>query len=119
MGTQFAFIYDIIILAVVGGMIFAGVKKGFASVIVSIAAVFVAFLCAMMFSAPISEAIYNNFIEKPVSEAVDSALDESMGAITLSGMDEVDYDMDGNPVLYSIEYYVDGIIRHTVMRKKL
>lgn len=92
MGTQFAFIYDIIVLAVVGGMIFAGVKKGFASVIVSIAAVFVAFLCAMMFSAPISEAIYNNFIEKPVSEAVDSALDESMGAITLSGMDEVDYD---------------------------
>ncbi len=37
----------------------------------------------------------------------------------LLNMDEVDYDMDGNPVLYSIEYYVDGIIRHTVMRKKL
>ncbi len=34
-------------------------------------------------------------------------------------MDEVDYDIDGAPVFCSKEYYVDGIIRHTVMRKKL
>jgi GntR family transcriptional regulator len=34
-------------------------------------------------------------------------------------MDEVDYDIDGSPVFCSREYYVDGIIRHTVMRKKL
>lgn len=37
----------------------------------------------------------------------------------LLNMDEVDYDIDGNPVFCSDEYYVDGIIRHTVMRKKL
>jgi GntR family transcriptional regulator len=37
----------------------------------------------------------------------------------LLAMDEVDYDVTGVPVLYSKEYYVDGIIRHTVMRKKL
>ena len=92
MGTQFALIYDIIVLAVIGGMIFAGVRKGFASVIVGIAAVFVAFVCAMIFSAPVSEALYDRFIEKPVSEAVDSALDDSMSAITLSGMDKVDFD---------------------------
>ena len=34
-------------------------------------------------------------------------------------MDEVDYDIDGNPVFCSDQYYVDGIIRHTVVRKKL
>ena len=34
-------------------------------------------------------------------------------------MDEVDYDIDGKPVFCSSEYYVDGIIRHTVLRKKL
>ena len=34
-------------------------------------------------------------------------------------MDEVDYDIDGAPVFCSREYYVDGIIRHTVVRKKL
>ena len=37
----------------------------------------------------------------------------------LLNMDEVDYDIDGNPVFCSNQYYVDGIIRHTVMRKKL
>lgn len=34
-------------------------------------------------------------------------------------MDEVDYDIDGNPVFCSMEYFVDGYFRHAVMRKKL
>lgn len=34
-------------------------------------------------------------------------------------MDEVDFDIDGKPVFCSTEYFVDGIFRHTVMRKKL
>ena len=37
----------------------------------------------------------------------------------LLNMDEVDYDIDGHPVFCSNEYFVDGIFRHTVMRKKL
>lgn len=32
-------------------------------------------------------------------------------------MEEVDYDIDGRPVFCSSEYFVDGIFRHTVMRK--
>ena len=34
-------------------------------------------------------------------------------------MDEVDYDIDGKPVFCSTEYFVDGVISHTVLRKKL
>lgn len=34
-------------------------------------------------------------------------------------MDEVDHDIDGKPVFCSREYFVDGIFRHTVLRKKL
>ena len=34
-------------------------------------------------------------------------------------MDEVDYDIDGRPVLCSREYFADGFFRHTVVRKKL
>ena len=37
----------------------------------------------------------------------------------LLNMEEVDYDIDGRPVFCSSEYFVDGIFRHTVMRKKL
>ena len=34
-------------------------------------------------------------------------------------MDELDFDIDGNPVFFSREYFADGIFRHTVMSKKL
>lgn len=34
-------------------------------------------------------------------------------------LDELDFDIDGNPVFFSREYFADGIFRHTVMRKKL
>lgn len=37
----------------------------------------------------------------------------------LLNMDEVDFDIDGNPVFCSNEYFADGIFRLTVMRKKL
>ena len=37
----------------------------------------------------------------------------------LLNMDEVDYDIDGNPVFCSNEYFADGFFRHTVLRKKL
>lgn len=32
---------------------------------------------------------------------------------------EVDFDIDGNPIFCSYQYFVDGIVRHTVLRKKL
>lgn len=34
-------------------------------------------------------------------------------------MDEVGYNFGGEPVLMSKEYYMDGILKHTVMRKKI
>ena len=38
---------------------------------------------------------------------------------TLLNMEEVDYDIEGNPVFYSRQHFVDGFFRHTVLRKKL
>lgn len=34
-------------------------------------------------------------------------------------LDEVDYDIEGEPIFCSDQYYVDGIIRHRILRKKL
>ena len=54
--------------------------------------------------------------------AADAALSELLAVPVgspLLFMDEVDYDIDGRPVFCSNEYFVDGIFRHTVMRKKL
>ncbi len=93
MGTQFALIYDVIIIAVIAGMTFAGAKKGFASVIVGFVAIFVAFFCAMTFSEPITDAVYRSAVEQPLESAVDEQLDAVMGGATLSGMSHMDYNM--------------------------
>ena len=34
-------------------------------------------------------------------------------------MDEIDYEVSGHPVLYSRQYYVNGIIHHKVVRRRL
>lgn len=34
-------------------------------------------------------------------------------------MDEVDYDFIGTPVMYAREYFVDGVIAHNVVRRKI
>ena len=54
--------------------------------------------------------------------AADAALSEIFQipiGTPLLNMDEVDFDIDGKPVFCSREYFVDGIFRLTVMRKKL
>ncbi len=101
MGTEFAIIYDIAVVAVFVGMMFAGLKKGFASAVVSLAAVFVAFACAMLFSEPITNLVYENVVEKPVKDAVSSTLDETVGAITLGNLADLNYEaieISGVPV---------------------
>lgn len=54
--------------------------------------------------------------------AADAALSEILqvpAGTPLLLMEEVDYDIDGKPVFFSTEYFVDGIFPMTVMRKKL
>ena len=34
-------------------------------------------------------------------------------------MDEIDYDFEGMPVMHSRQYYIDGVIAHTVIRRKI
>ena len=37
----------------------------------------------------------------------------------LLNMKETDFDIEGNPIFYSDQYFTDGMISHTVLRKKL
>ena len=54
-----------------------------------------------------------------VADATLAELLQVPAGAPLLQMDEVDYDIDGTPVFCSREYFVDGIFRHTVLRKKL
>lgn len=92
MGTQFAVIFDIITVAVIVIMLFAGTHKGFVSTIIGMASAVVAFICAMLFSPVLSDMCYESFVEKPISEAVSETLDDSMGNLSLAGASEMDFD---------------------------
>lgn len=48
-------------------------------------------------------------------ERLAKLLDVAVGT-PLFNMEEVDYDIEGRPVFYSRQYFVDGIIEHTVLR---
>lgn len=54
--------------------------------------------------------------------AADSEVAEALGVepgSPLLYMDEVDYDRDGAPILYARQFYADGIVRHSLIRKKI
>ena len=50
-------------------------------------------------------------------EALSALFGITMGTPLLS-VDEVDFDIDGRPVLCAKQYYIDGVIKHTLMRRK-
>ncbi len=91
MGTQFAIVYDIAVAAILIGMLFSGIKRGFASAIISLAAVVVAFICAITLSKPITGAIYTSYVEQPVKQTVNIAIDEVMGSVVMEGIENLDY----------------------------
>lgn len=92
MGTEFAIVFDIAIAAIILSMFFSGYRKGFAKVILSMAAAVVAFAAAVMFSEPIAAGIYTRFIEEPVIETLDNTINSGFSAIKLDGFTGLDYD---------------------------
>lgn len=51
-------------------------------------------------------------------EATAQSLHVPVGTPLLN-MKEIDFDIEGNPIFYSDQYFTDGMISHTVLRKKL
>ena len=51
-------------------------------------------------------------------ENLSKVLEVPVGSPLLN-MEEVDYDIDGNIVFYSSQYFVDEYFEQTVLRKKL
>lgn len=74
MGQEFAFVFDIIVIAAAVGMTFVGIKKGFARIIIEMLATVIALVLAFIISEPIANGIYGQFIEKPLEQAVDEKI---------------------------------------------
>lgn len=76
MGQDFAFIFDIIIIAIIVGFTFVGAKKGFAKVVLEMAAVIIALFVAVTFSEPLAKQVYVSFVEKPAEEFFDNNVEK-------------------------------------------
>ncbi len=101
MGQEFAIVFDVVIVVIAVGFFFAGLKNGFAKVIIGMIAVIAAFACAMIFSKPIAETVYDNFIRQPLEEQIDNAVDEGLRTMRLGGIPDIDFskvEVGGVPV---------------------
>jgi len=68
-----------------------------------------------------NESVFMELTEIHATDAkgpIAEALSVKEGTAVLN-LHEVGYNQDGVPILYSDEYYVDGIISHSVIRKKI
>lgn len=112
MGSEFSIVFDIVVVAVIGCMAFAGWKKGFAKVIINLVSTVLAFALGMILSAPIADSIYKDLIEKPLKEQISSVISDQLDSSGLSsfqlgGLGEIDTDkivISGTPIT---EYRVD------------
>lgn len=93
MGEQFSLIYDIVVGALLLGMLLSGMKRGFASAVVGLVAIAAGFVCAMLFSEPIAVGLYDNIAAEPINKAVTSVMDEALDSLTLKGLSDADYSM--------------------------
>lgn len=101
MGSQFAIVFDIVTVAAIVLMFFSGWRRGFVNVILGLIASIVAFGVALFFSNPVAESVYSGLVEKPLTEKIDEAVDESFSSLSLGALTELDYNkivVSGNSI---------------------
>lgn len=90
MGTQFFWIFDAAVAVILIVFIFAGIKKGFISVMLNLAALIVAFAVALLTSDVFAVAIYDNIISDAVTDEVKSQIDSLVSGTVVSELKKVD-----------------------------
>ncbi|MBE6879595.1 MAG: CvpA family protein [Ruminococcaceae bacterium] len=92
MGTEFFWFYDVILIAVVIGMIFLGVKRGFVRMLLSLVSVAVAFVAALIISDSVSSWIYESFVEQNLKTSITDTVNDAIGENVVTQLTKVDMD---------------------------
>lgn len=90
MGTQFFWFYDLLLVAVILGITFKCLKRGFASEVVGLITVVLAFIGAFYFSAVSAEFVYEKLIEPNVNSYIEEQFDELVGDNVFLSLSKVD-----------------------------
>ncbi len=92
MGEKFAIAFDIAVIVILAVFAFAGMKRGFAKVVLGLVSTVVSFGLAMALSGPIADQIYKNNIEAPIEEQLDSATNKIFSEFNLGNIPNIDFD---------------------------
>ncbi len=90
MGTEFFWFYDVLLIAVLLGGIMTGYKQGFVKMLLSLCTFLIAFVGALILSGAIANAIYDNVIEKPLTEEINKIVYDTVDSEVLEGISELD-----------------------------
>lgn len=91
MGEKFAFAFDIAVIAIFALLAFAGMKRGFAKVVLGLTSTILAFSAAFLLSGPIASAAYGSYVEKPIEEKLDDAAGKMLSDLTLGNIPNMDF----------------------------
>ena len=90
MGTQFFWIFDIAIAAILAAFVFNGVKKGFVAAIAGAVSLVLAFVLTLPLSGFISDAIYENLIRDAVADEINNQISSSINGTLIAEIKSVD-----------------------------
>lgn len=110
MGTDFFWFYDILIAAILIGVTFKGFRKGGVAVIISTVSIVASFILAYLGSAIISDVIYENLIAEPLTDYIDTTIEDALGDNPITALSEIDMGkaVVGGKFLNTIEPEFDG-----------
>lgn len=92
MGSQFSVVFDVISVAIVVLMFFAGWRRGLASMVIGLCAALLAFVAAMVFSNPIAEWVYDDYVEEPLTAKLEEDVESSFSSLSLNSFSDVEYE---------------------------
>ena len=92
MGTEFFWFYDVILAAVLAGLIFIGAKRGFIRMVLSLAAIIVSFVAALLISDGVAGWIYDGFISKPLEQTISETVNDALGDNVVTQLGKVEMD---------------------------
>lgn len=90
MGTEFFWFYDVILAAILIGMMFIGAKTGFVRMVLRLCAFAASFVIALMISNGVSGWIYDSFISKPLEQTISTSINDALGDNVVTQIGKID-----------------------------
>lgn len=90
MGTQFFWVFDIAILAILAAFLYKGIRQGFIAAIAGAVSLVLAFAVAFPLSAVISDVIYDNLINDAVVDEINDQIGKVIDTKFINDIKNVD-----------------------------